>query len=857
MSEEPGFAADEEEAAFRRYVTGAARSVAAFRDPLFARVVDTVEGLRGGVGGTLDLAILIRQVVRRASTRDGAEYRLVVSDDFPATDGDWREVGVTTVRTADGSLLLQADEWKPSWLEEGRIVDGAAAAGTFVGVRASQDRLPADPFFEQATLYSSYRTAGQRAAVRAAVSMPAGGTLIALLPTGSGKTEVATTLAHLARRETTIIVVPTVALAYDFERRFRETFAARDQRVAAEELVFCWTGETDSERRDELRQMLPAGRLPLLVTSPESLTGALLQSVRSAAEAGRLRGLIIDEAHLVTQWGRDFRPEFRHLASLREDLLARCERGGHPRFRTALLSATLGPAELDDLSALFGSPGPLSVVAANALRPEPEYWVADVADEALRTRRVLEAVARLPRPLILYVTRPARADEWVATLCQAGFRRVAVVTGRSPGADRRDVLAGLRAGSGSQSRFDVVVATSAFGLGIDNDQIRSVVHACLPETLDRWYQEVGRSGRDGDSSVAVLLPARGDADEAASLGVTMLKPETALARWNAVWEARVHHPSGNYVDLHHAPGGVDSGSYNRRWNAQVLRGLEELGQVRRAQLSLAEAVDLELPIGTLEAPHDWERVELSALDVHAEGFFTGTWEEWRSALLQASYSALDQMKAVLTPGAPICELLAAAYRPSDEFAKRVGSAADGIEPIAGCGRCPGCRRRGTPARVESPPRGVYTWFTDPKPLPDLERLLAAAPTGRRIAVLHTESPDQDAGRLASELARAGVRFFAGVEPDRIGSVWWCVDDATVSPGDLPPIPAFIVPPAGEPIHPIWFVTGLRAAPPGEQPAPVVVLVKTGTLVGTRRDPVERARSLHVDVASSLLRTEDR
>ena len=544
-SEPPRFAADVEESEFRRFIADVSPDAAQFDDPLYARVADALRALPIGRTTQLDVAILIRQVLRRASVRDGSDFRLVVSPDLGPTASDWQAVGVTAIRTTAGRVMVQADPWQPSWLKGRRTVDTAAGAGTSAGVRARYDELPADPFFAEATTFGAYRTAGQRAAVRAAVSMPPGGTLIALLPTGSGKTEVATTLAHLARRETTIIVVPTVALAYDFERRFRETYAARDQRITdPDDLVFAWTGETDSVRRDELRGLLTAGRVPLLVTSPESLTGTLLHSVRSAAEAGRLRGLIVDEAHLVTQWGRDFRPEFRHLAGLRTDLLERSRRGGHPGFRTILLSATLGPDELDDLVDLFGAPGPLSLVAANALRPEPEYWVADVVSEPERAERVLEAVSRLPRPLILYVTRPDKADAWVQQFKSRGLGRVAVVTGRSPGVDRRDVLDGLRSGPGWTSRYDVVVATSAFGLGIDNEQIRTVLHACLPETLDRWYQEVGRSGRDGQASVAVLIPAFGDTSEAAGsrrhdaeaghggspLGFTMAQP-SRVADW--------------------------------------------------------------------------------------------------------------------------------------------------------------------------------------------------------------------------------------------------------------------------------------------------------------------------------------
>ncbi len=797
------FVADQEEVLFRSFLQDPGGRSPRFEDPVYARVVDALADLRCSRGTPLDLAVLVRQVLRRASVRDRSDYRLVVTSALGVRDELWQRAGVTAIETAHGATMLQAAAWQPGWLG-GAEVDTAAAAGTAAGVRGVHDYLPADPLFADATTYGTYLTAGQRAAVRAAVSLPESATLIALLPTGSGKTEVATTLAHLARRQTTIIVVPTVALAYDFERRFRETFLARDRRLDPQGLIFAWTGETDSGQRDHFRSLLTSGQVPLLVTSPESLTGALLHSVRNAAEGGRLRALVIDEAHLITQWGRDFRPEFRHLAGLRAELLERSRTAGHPGFRTVLLSATLGGAEIDDLAQLFGQPGPLCLVAANALRPEPEYWIATVAAESERAQRVLEAVSRLPRPMILYVTRPEKADAWVQRLRANGFGRVAVVTGGSAGADRREVLDGLRSGIGSSSRYDVVVATSAFGLGIDNDQLRTVIHACLPETLDRWYQEVGRSGRDGHASVAVLAPAYGDAEEAFGLGITMLKPETASSRWGSLWRNRVTRVDGNYVDLHHAPTGVDIGSYNRRWNAQVLRGLEELGQIRRRQLSLNEAAELELPLGTLAGTHEWESVELVALDLQSQAFFDQVWEPWRGGLLSESREALNQMKVLLKPDASVCELLATAYRASPAFRERHAVAAQGVEPVPGCGRCPGCRVRGVVPRVDRPPRGTYTWIPEVRESPALDALFAAAPTGRRLAILHGAEPTVAAPTLADAAVVAGVRLFAG---------------PTAEDG---------------------------------VPSPLVMLVQTGTPVGAARVPVERLRTLHVDVAIKVL-----
>ena len=145
------------------------------------------------------------------------------------------------------------------------------------------------------------------------------------------------------------------------------------------------------------------------------------------------------------------------------------------------------------------------------------------------------------------------------------FGRAAEVTGQTAGLSRRDVLEGIRAGAGLTSRFDVVIATSAFGLGIDYPGIRSVVHACVPETIDRWYQEVGRGGRDGNASVALLAPARGDGEEAASLGLRMLTPELALDRWNFLWDTRRRIGARSFIDLHTPTPGTLPGSYTHRW----------------------------------------------------------------------------------------------------------------------------------------------------------------------------------------------------------------------------------------------------------------------------------------------------
>lgn len=854
MPEAFAYPCDLEEAAFQNWLL-APETPTDFEDAVYARTADAVLDHGSGRSSPLDCVALLRHVVRRWSERDGRPATMLLPTGRGLDSEDLlRAVGMRVLDRSASQIRADCVPFAPPWLEGEPVIDGNAVAGTGPGERAVYQRLPADPIFLDATGFATYRSAGQRSAVRAAVGMPEDGTLIALLPTGSGKTEIAVVVAHLARRRTTLIVVPTVALAYDFERRFRHVVARLQPRAREEDLDFAWTNETDGLSRERFKSLLIQGRLPFLVISPESMSGALLNTLRSAAEGGRLAALVVDEAHLVTQWGRDFRPEFRQLSNLRRDLLSRARASGHEGFKTILLSATLGEPELTDLVANFVDEGRGALVAANVLRPEPDYWVAPTTERDVRDARVLEAITRLPRPLILYVTSPAAAERWADRIRQMGFVRAAAVTGNTPGLDRRDVLHGLRAGAGCRSSYDVVVATSAFGLGIDNDQIRSVVHACLPETVDRWYQEVGRAGRDGHASVALLLPAHGDRVEAASLGVTMLRPETAHRRWATMWQRRVDRDRATYVDLHSTPRESGRGSYSRRWNAQVLRGLQELGQIERRQLSIDRAAALELPLGDPDDPHEWEQITLLAVDAQSPEYFEDSWEPWRLSLLEDSRTALDAMTQAAEPAASVCWLLANAYDPGPEIRQMFGVSAVHAAPLADCGRCPGCRASGVEAHAPDLPSVPNRWPATDVGSPALERLMASAPTGAGLALILESDLKSTAAAFASALVRHGVRFLAGVEPEPADARRHIVfvDGADVALEDVPPVPALVVPAANESVDQRWLVSSERAPLQDGEPSPVIMLVSPMTPVGASRRPARELPHLDLDVAMAIL-----
>src|SRR5262249_2493829 len=203
---------------------------------------------------------------------------------------------------------------------------------------------------------------------------------------------------------------------------------------------------------------------------------------------------------------------------------------------TLLLSATLPQATLELLERLFAAPGPFETVFATALRAEPSYWSAFCATEGERTNRLLEAIAHLPRPIIADVATRDASIPWSRVLSGAGYWSHRTFTGDSTGSDRRDVLKAFRGPwTRGQRRADIVVATTAFGVGVDQPNIRAVVHLCVPESLDRFYQEVGRGGRDGHPSLSLVLWTESDLAIAESLALErLITPEKGLDRWQAL-----------------------------------------------------------------------------------------------------------------------------------------------------------------------------------------------------------------------------------------------------------------------------------------------------------------------------------
>lgn len=669
---------------------------AAGRDlPVGSRLADAlVASSRLPSRSDVDVPILIRQILRHADasrlpqspTEDDVanlhrSWLRVPPGTYLNETFDWSAHGLVCRDVGSSGVELTAEPWRPTWLSNSGqgMADHDVAAG---GRRRLDEDTAADPFLTEIDhTISGYRTPSQRSAVRSAFLLPPGGTLLINLPTGAGKT-----LPLLARAlltpagQTSVIVVPTVALALDQARRYAE------QRPESPPTAY--HGGLSVEAKAAFVNRMHDGSQPVIFTNPEAMATTLARPLGAAAAGGRLALIGIDEAHVVGAWGDAFRPYFQALAGLRNALLRKAIASGHEPFRTLLTTATVTSDSLELLRTLFGSPGPFLHVAAPVVRPEPCYWSAECASSESRLDRLVEALNHLPRPAIVYTTlrQGDAASPGVLTprrllplLKERGFQRVAVFDGESAPAERERVLDGFR-GSTTRSTYDLVLATSAFGLGIDVPDVRAVIHACLPESIDRFYQEVGRAGRDGRSSISLVLHTKADDRVADSLASPKLvTAELARERWRSMHAARQTLKDGLVsVPLTAVHAGISVNSdYNERWNLFTVGLLARSGALNW-DFDLDRSDEAE-PAG------GWITLRMQRGDHDSDQFWSQVVEPVRSAVLAGGQRSLAMLKSGLLAKSCIGDLIAENYSIAGP---------PPVRALTACNGCPACRAAG-------------------------------------------------------------------------------------------------------------------------------------------------------------------
>jgi superfamily II DNA/RNA helicase len=652
----------------------------------------------GALESARDLAALLRHALLTRSIGKPSAQRVAVPTvgDWPIA-AVWRDLGFDTVTGSTG-LVLTARTWRPGWMTDGDQAGPGADteqdifADVFAGaeVRPRSD-VPMDPFLSETTGFGSYVCPGQREAVQSLLYLPGGSTLIVNLPTGSGKSLVAEAAVLSAGLESglTLFVVPTKALATDQARRMR---ALLRPRVPANEIPpLVWHGGLSADVRQTIKSNIRRGRQGILFTSPESVGGALLPSLYEAAALGLLRYFVVDEAHVIAQWGDSFRPAFQALSGIRRGLLGSSK--GEP-FRTVLMSATLSPETIDTLDVLFGPPSTTQMVAAVHLRPEPRYWAYKAHAWEEKKARVLELIQHAPRPFILYVTERKHARDWLNILRDAGYRRVECFHGGTSDDDREAIIE-----CWSANEIDGIVATSAFGVGMDKEDIRSVIHATVPETLDRYYQEVGRGGRDGRASISVVVYTDRDIGTARSLSKpTFIGDDNGYERWHTMFGTARSAPETDVISINIAsvpPRLRQESDYTTAWNMRTLILMARAGMVE-----LDSQAPEPLPRLPDEADTDYDR----RLEKHWEAYF-GTFclrtldpahlsqqhfetclQQERSRGATAADRSFAELKAVLEGEREIGEILTESY--SNFKPGRI------VVVSPACGGCPAERKRG-------------------------------------------------------------------------------------------------------------------------------------------------------------------
>jgi ATP-dependent DNA helicase RecQ len=314
---------------------------------------------------------------------------------------------------------------------------------------------------------------GQREAVQAALD---GRDALVVMPTGGGKS-LCYQLPALATTDLTVVVSPLIALMRDQCARLTDL---------GHPAVMLASGEDNQAALNDIR----SGHAQVAFAAPERFASP---AFRAALQARRLALFVVDEAHCVSEWGHDFRPDYLRLAAIIKEL-------GHPP--TMACTATATPKVAEEIVARLGLRDP-ERVRSGFDRPNLSFDVLpfDGEGSVARKRATLLAGVQMPenRPAVVYCGTRKSTEEIAALLNAPAYHAGLTAESRTRVQD-----------AFMRGETDVVVATNAFGMGVDKADVRSVWHWALPSSLEAYYQEAGRAGRDGQPARAVLLASRSD-----------------------------------------------------------------------------------------------------------------------------------------------------------------------------------------------------------------------------------------------------------------------------------------------------------------------------------------------------------
>jgi ATP-dependent DNA helicase RecQ len=314
---------------------------------------------------------------------------------------------------------------------------------------------------------------GQEEAIAAVL---AGHDTLAVMPTGSGKSAIYQ-IAGAIIPGVTVVVSPLIALQQDQVEAIAEMDAG-----GAALLNSALLAAEREEALDEFAQ----GATEFLFLAPEQFAN---EETFARVQASEPSLFVVDEAHCISEWGHDFRPEYLRLGAVIETL-------AHPRV--VALTATASPPVRREIVERLGMREP-RIVVRGFDRPNIRLAVEGFAEEEDKREALIARVVDAPKPGIVYAATRKHAEELAAALVEQGVNGVAYHAGMAAG-ERTCIQEAFMS-----DVVDVIVATTAFGMGVDKLNVRFVYHLDVSESVDAYYQEIGRAGRDCEPAEAILF----------------------------------------------------------------------------------------------------------------------------------------------------------------------------------------------------------------------------------------------------------------------------------------------------------------------------------------------------------------
>ena len=317
----------------------------------------------------------------------------------------------------------------------------------------------------------------------------------ALMPTGGGKS-ICFQIPTMMQEGICLVISPLVALMKDQVANLQK----RDIKAIA------LTGGIRSEEMIDLLDNCQFGNYKFLYLSPERLQSDwILDRIKNLP----INLITIDEAHCVSQWGHDFRPAYLKISTLKKHF---------PKIPFLALTATATSRVKEDIISELGLQQP-QLFTKSFARENIAYMVFEVEDKLFRIQQILK---KNPQPSIIYVRNRKSCLDVAEQLKSLGFKATYYHGGLSPKEKDKNMYTWM------QEEAQVIVATNAFGMGIDKSNVKTVIHIQLPENIENYYQEAGRAGRNGDKAYSILLISPSDSIQAESQFIQVLPDKAFL-----------------------------------------------------------------------------------------------------------------------------------------------------------------------------------------------------------------------------------------------------------------------------------------------------------------------------------------